>query len=252
MRKQRADIEHRASNVVIARVPGWVPACAGMTNHRVRSHHHSMFNVRCSMFSVRAGLTLAEVAISTLIVGLMMVASLKSVGGVYTTWTMAADKHDGIALADRLLSEIMQSEYEEPKDTPLFGLESDEKVDERKKWDDVDDYAAWSQSPPKDKDNKEVTGFDGWTRTATVQLASVADPLVVPASDEGLKLITVTVTYPDGNTTVRKALRSRWGTLQHEALVDSTWVTEVDIQLTTGSGASTTGAASLPNAAEDQ
>tara|TARA_R110002072_G_scaffold243821_2_gene403086 strand:+ start:63895 stop:64527 length:633 start_codon:yes stop_codon:yes gene_type:complete len=200
----------------------------------------------------RSGLTLAEVAISTLIVGLMMVASLKSVGGVYTTWTAAAEKHDGIALADQLLEEIMQSEYEEPDETPIFGVESGESSGNRKDWDDVDDYLSWSHVPPKTKGNDSIPNYDGWTRTATVQLASIADPLVVPASDEGLKLITVTVTDPDGNTTVRKALRSRWGTLQQEPLVDSTWVTEVDIQLTTGSGASIHGAASLPNAPEDQ
>lgn len=205
-----------------------------------------MFDVRS-----RAGLTLAEVAISTLIVGMMMVASLKSVGGVYTTWTSAADKYDGIALADQLLEEIMQSEYEDPDDIPIFGVESGEGSGDRKDWDDVDDYSSWSLSPPKNKENQEVEGYDGWTRTATVQLASVADPLVVPASDEGLKLITVTATDPDGNTTTRQALRSRWGSLQQEPLVDSTWITEVDIQLTTGGGVSTNNAASLPNAAED-
>ena len=214
----------------------------------------SMLGVGCSMLDVRsrAGLTLAEVSISTLIVGLMMVASLKSVGGVYTTWTAAADMHDGISLADQLLAEIMQSEYEEPDATVAFGPEVGEGVSIRDLWDDVDDYASWSKSPPSKKDGTVLPGWIGWTRTATVQLASVAAPLTVPASDEGLKLITVTVTDPLGNTTVRQALRSRWGTLQQQPLVDSTWVTEVDIQLTTGSGASTSGAASLPNAPEDQ
>ena len=204
-----------------------------------------MFNPR------RAGLTLAEVAISTLIVGLMMVASLKSVGGVYTTWTAAADKYDGLSLADQLLAEIMQSEYEEPDATVAFGPEIGEDVTVRSLWDDVDDYAAWSRTPPATKSGPVVPGYDDWTRTTTVQLASVTDPTVVPASDEGLKLITVTVTDPDGNTTIRQALRSRWGSLQQAPLVDGTWVTEVDIQLTTGSGASTSSAASIPNAAED-
>mgnify|MGYP006899574203 CR=1 FL=1 len=201
--------------------------------------------------SCRCGLTLAEVAISTLIVGLMMVASLKSVGGVYTTWTMAADKYDGLSLADQLLSEIMQSEYEEPDGTVDFGREQGEPPSYRTSWDDVDDYDGWSSEPPQGHDGWWMSGLDGWTRTSTVQLASIADPTFVPASDEGLKLITVTVTDPDGNTTIRQALRSRWGSLQQAPLVDSTWVTEVDVQLTTGSGASTSSAASIPNAAED-
>lgn len=208
--------------------------------------------VRCSTFNARrAGLTLAEVAISTLIVGLMMVASLKSVGGVYTTWTSAADKYGGISLADQLLEEIMQSEYEEPDVTIEFGPEVGEGNGIRNAWDDVDDYLSWSKTPPSKKTGAAFPNYDGWTRTATVQLASVTDPTVIPASDEGLKLITVTVTDPNGNTTTRPALRSRWGTLQQASLVDSTWITEVDIQLTTGSGASTTSAASIPNAAED-
>lgn len=244
MKHQTLNIEHSTPNT--SRVRRDARYGAGST---VRC---SMFDVECSRFNTRrAGLTLAEVAISTLIVGLMMVASLKSVGGVYTTWTMAADKYDGISLADQLLAEIMQSEYEEPDVTIEFGPEVGEGYGNRHAWDDVDDYASWSHTPPTKKAGMAYPGYADWTRTATVQLASVTDPTVVPASDEGLKLITVTVTDPDGNTTIRQALRSRWGTLQQAPLVDSTWITEVDIQLTTGSGASTNSAASIPNAAED-
>ncbi len=217
----------------------WIPSSAGMTKKRVRNTER------------RAGLTLAEVAISTLIVGLMMVASLKSVGGVYTTWTAAADKYDGISLADQLLAEIMQSEYEEPEGTINFGTESGEAPGFRVNWDDVDDYVGWSSTKLETKPGEFLSNVQGWSRSSTVQLASIADPTVIPATDEGLKLITVTVTDPDGNTTIRQALRSRWGSLQQAPLVDSTWVTEVDIELSTGSGALTRSTASLPNAAED-
>lgn len=236
----------RAGGNPVQTTGNWILACAGMTVRRTLGFTGSPINVRS-----RQGLTLAEVALSTLIVGLMMIASLKSVGGVYTTWTSAADKYDGISLADQLLDEIMQSEYEEPDATIQFGTETDESPSSRANWDDVDDYAAWTASPPKKKNGAPIPGWNGWTRTSVVQLASVSNPSVVPASDEGLKLITVTVTDPHGNTTTRQALRSRWGTLQQAPLVDSTWVTEVDIQLTTGSEASVSGTASLPNAAED-
>jgi len=243
MRKQQTNGFHtrhsRAGGNPVSGDSCMVPACAEMTQKGASSTER------------RSGLTLAEVAISTLIVGMMMVASLKSVGGVYTTWTMAADKYDGISLADQFLAEIMQSEYEEPDGTVNFGTESGEAPGFRVNWDDVDDYVGWSSTKLETKAGEFLTNVTGGSRTSTVQLASVANPSVVPATDEGLKLITVTVTAPDGSTTVRRALRSRWGALQQEPLVDSTWITEVDIQLTTGSGASTSSGSSLPNAAED-
>ena len=199
----------------------------------------------------RRGLSLVEVSISTLIVGLMLVASLKSVGGVVRTWTATAEQYDGVLLAEQLLAEAVQAHYEEPDSAVGFGIESPEVTSVRSAWDDVDDYSALAASPPVDRAGTVIAGLTGWTRACSVRLAAIDDPAATPASDEGLKLITVTVTAPDGRTIVREALRFRHGALEHEALVDGTWVTSVDLLLTTGSGASVKAGVSLPNAPED-
>ena len=181
----------------------------------------------------------------------MMVAALKSVGGVVRTWSTTADQYDGVLLADQLLAEVVQTHYAEPDSAPTFGVETPELSSVRNAWDDVDDYSSWTSSPPVDRAGTVIPGLTGWTRSCTVRLAAIDDPNSTPASDEGLKLVTVTVTDPDGRSVVRQALRFQKGSLEHDSLVDGTWITSVNLELSTNSGATVTTAAGFPNAPED-
>jgi ribosomal protein S24E len=81
-------------------------------------------------------------------------------------------------------------------------------------------------------------------------LVEIGDPTVTASSDVGLKEITVTAVHSNGETITRKALRSKVGMLEHASLVDSTWITAVDLEITTGA-VTVSGGVSMSNAPED-
>lgn len=144
--------------------------------------------------SPRRGISLVEVTISTLIVGLMMVSALKSFGHITTGRNESADEVRAKQLCRQMLAEVLATDYEEPVDTPLFGRETGEAPASRTNWDDVDDFHGLSNSPPSDIADWALAGFSAdWRREVTVDFVTPADPSVVSGSDQGLKRITVTV-----------------------------------------------------------
>ena len=74
----------------------------------------------------RSGLTLAEVAVSSLLVGLLIVTAMQSSAGAIRGWVTTSDKYRTAHLADQLIAEIVQNAYEEPDDPAVFGPESGE------------------------------------------------------------------------------------------------------------------------------
>ncbi len=197
------------------------------------------------------GVTLAEVSISTLLVGLLVVGALKSSAGVIQNWSAVSDEYRMAHLADLLLAEVSQNPYEEPGGSASFGPEAGETGGTRATWDDTDDFNGWTASPPQAPDGTSLAGFSGWTRAVSVRLAGIADPLTTPASDEGLKLIEVTVTAPNGESLVRRTLRSRWGQADQPVLMDTTCVTSVTTSLSLVNGSTSTAGTSLSNSVED-
>lgn len=197
----------------------------------------------------RAGISLAEVVVSIPLVGLVMVAAMNATGGVLRTWSQARDHYHAQSLAEELMAEVLQQPYEDPDDSPIFGVEQGEGAGSRKKWDDVDDYDDWSRSPPKDAGNADLADYTGWTRACSVAFAELADPTQTAASDENLKRITVTVTDPTGRATVLTAYRSRWGAGEQAPAVDATVQGYAGHELTTDGG-TLRGGVSLLNHAE--
>ncbi|MFV2065843.1 MAG: hypothetical protein ACC645_02615, partial [Pirellulales bacterium] len=89
-------------------------------------------------------MSLVEVAISTLLVGLVVVASMESVGAAFRTWRVVAQQSDAPFLAQQLMTEVLRAEYEEPDENPpVFGPETSETGGTRALFDDVDDYDNW-------------------------------------------------------------------------------------------------------------
>ena len=200
----------------------------------------------------RSGLTLVEVAVSTLLVGLVLVGSLKVVGGVLRTRMAAEQIHDGTALAQDLMNEILSQEYEEPTELLGFGVELSESSSNRSSWDDVDDYHGWSASPPRLKDNTVLSEYTGWNRSVQVRRVKVDNPHANSFLDEGLKRIVVTVTAPDGAQTKLIAWRSQWGSLEQPPAADATVQTRVTNQLQLSGGRTHYSATALSNHAQDQ
>ncbi|MBL7044656.1 MAG: PKD domain-containing protein [Pirellulaceae bacterium] len=146
----------------------------------------------------RRGISLAEVVISTLIVGLMIAPALHSTGSALRASRATSHRVQGIRLAEALMSEILATRYSEPDDTPVFGVEGTEAAGStgpRTLWDDVDDFYQWNASPPQATDGTVLPNLTGWRRR--VEIVNV-DPddlttALTNTDDRGVKRITVTV-----------------------------------------------------------
>ncbi|QDU90390.1 hypothetical protein Pla175_37940 [Pirellulimonas nuda] len=202
------------------------------------------------------GLTLAEVVMSTFLIGLLLTGALRSVGASAKSWTAAAEAADGQALAQQLMAEIVGQPYEEQTQSPAFGPESGEVVTAgvRSGLDDLDDYNDWVDTPPKDRSGAALTGFAGWSRTADVQKTWPDDYSIRSdgGSDKGMRLVTVIATSPTGRKSTLKAYRTNAGGSLQPQGVQQTLVTWVGASLQAAGGPAVQGGTALPNHASDQ
>ncbi len=197
---------------------------------------------------------MVEVSISTLLVGVLVVASLQSVANIGRTWTTTNLVLDGQGLAQELIREILAQNYTDPSDpgATTWGPESGETT--RATFDDLDDYIGWNESPVKNAAGTALTGYTGWSRSVVVQKLNKSDYSVLGngAADQGLRAITVTVTSPTGKTTTAKVYRSKVGGTQQPLSADATLVTWVGCTLKLGTNSPATTGVSISNHAEDQ
>jgi len=147
-------------------------------------------NRRC-LPAARAGFSLIEVAVSSILVGSILVAAMSTVGAVLRFRSSTSDSGRAALLAAELLAEIQNQAYSDPNQTPVFGKESGESA--RSQFDDVDDYDGLTESPPKNRAGTNLTGFTGWSRSVTVVRAQRNSPMQTAGSDEGLKRIRISV-----------------------------------------------------------
>lgn len=143
-----------------------------------------------------AGFSLLEATISVMLVGLVMVGALHTVGAAQRRERDAVDRVLGQQLASALLNEILSHAYKEPETdaAPIFGIEPDEVTGNRALFDDVDDYASWTSTPPKDRSGNEIPNFSGWTQKVTVVWADPVSLGSTASVNTGLKKISVTAT----------------------------------------------------------
>ncbi len=158
----------------------------------------------------RRALTLVEVVVSTLIVGLMTVLALGALGSAARSGQSAGNQAIGQALAGDLVAEIIATAYSDPDDDPDFGPETGEDDGIRSGFDDVDDYHGWSSEPPKYRDGTTIPNREDWRREVTVQYVQPASPSLptVGSADEGAKRITVVVLYRDDEVAEQSVLRT--------------------------------------------
>ncbi len=143
----------------------------------------------------RGGVSLVEVTISTVVVGVMLVGVMSTVGG-----TTMGRRHTGQTvrarlLAEDLMAEILAKPYTDPDGPPIaFGHEVLEATTRADK-DDVDDYNAWSATPPQEDDGTAMSHLTGWERTVSVAWQSTDDMTQLDNKDTGVKRVTVTVSH---------------------------------------------------------
>jgi prepilin-type N-terminal cleavage/methylation domain-containing protein len=157
----------------------------------------------------RRAFSLVEVVVATLIVGVMMVAAMNSLGAFIRGQQRMANQSRGWHLAQELASEILACLYEEPDETPQFGRESGESAGVRTAYDDIDDYHGWTESPPEARDGTPVAELVAWSRSVSVERVSLANPNLTVATDQGLKRITISVSFQNEIVAQLTALRAK-------------------------------------------
>ena len=223
-----------------------------------RQHRHTVENVFGQALSAnQQGITLVEVAISTLLVGLVMVASLQSMGGVVRTWQTGRERSRAVDLAHVLMAEIMQRPYLDPEDSSEnMGPNTGESTGNRLYFDDVDDYHGWSQSPPQDRDGSALSEFSGWSRSVQIDRLSPHDPnslLGLSSTDKGVKKICVAITDQNGEVLAElHSIRSAPGGVEQPPALDSTIITAIDCQLQVGTVPAVRASMPLTNHTEDR
>ena len=207
-----------------------------------------MKSLRHKQSQKRRGLGLIEIVASTLIVGVMLVAALNTLGAVFRSQRLNAARLTGPGLAYELMGEILSLPYEDPEDPGgAIGRDFGESGGDRVDLDDVDDYDDWSSSDAEDKDGVTHPGYTGWQRTVQVRWVRVGAVATTESNDTGLKLITVTVTDPDGVATKIRALRSQNSSLEQSPALDTTAVTWLGSELQIGSSAAAHASTQLSN-----
>ena len=144
--------------------------------------------------------------ISAFLVGVILVAAMKTVGAVFQTRRINAALDETEVLARQLMTEILQTRYEDPDESVVpvgdpanpLGVEAGEGSATRADFDDVDDYFEYSRSPPEDKVGNPLAGYAGYTRAVEVQKVQTDTLQMSVTNETGLKRIIVTITPPAG------------------------------------------------------
>lgn len=147
----------------------------------------------CLRISRRTGFGFVETVFSILLVGGVLVAALNSVGAATTGRNHAESRARGQLLAESLMAEILAQAYQDESMLGTMGLESGEADVNRMKFDDVDDYRNYTDSPPSLRDGTLIEGFSHWTRTVSVVRADATSLNSIAMTDSGLKRIRITV-----------------------------------------------------------
>ncbi|QDT69051.1 hypothetical protein MalM25_19770 [Planctomycetes bacterium MalM25] len=206
--------------------------------------------------SRHSGVTLIEVAVSTALVGFVLVAALETLGGAMRMTRQTRDGVDANTLAETLMAEVIALPYSDPEGAAsALGLEADEVVSssDRSTYDDVDDFHGWLQSPPEDRDGTPIPGYTGWSRKVEISYLHaepVGSKLGASTRDLGLKQVRITVVNPQGAPTELFAIRGPYGPNEAPAPFDATRVTAFRAEVSVGGGATVRKSVALKNLAE--
>lgn len=157
---------------------------------------------------MRRGFTMIEGVVSTIIVGVMMVAAMRTVAASRVVQFRTAERAQASMLAQELLTEIMGKAYEDSV-SPVFGLEGGEPASPRAGFDDVDDYNGWKEDPVADAFGAAAAGLGTWSREVVVARVTPANVTTTSALDTGAKRVSVTVLHRASPVMTIHAVRTR-------------------------------------------
>jgi MSHA pilin protein MshD len=193
----------------------------------------------------RRGFTLVESVIAVLIVSTVLVAALRTFGGLASARLIQTDRTLAYGLADNMLAEVLQGYFKEPGGGTTLGPDAGE---QRGTYDDVDDYDGLSQTPPQLRDGTTLTEFAGWTRSVSVTCVKPDAPDVAagPADAQVLKRILVTVKSPRGVSVTLRGLRSSDGPYEQAPTATTNYLTWTGVSARVGTLGKTTYGAGRP------
>lgn len=158
---------------------------------------------------LRRGSSLLEAAVSTLLVGVLLTASMRTVGSSLLAQNRVAELAVAQFLANGLVAEIVAQKYLEPgAKSSIKQRESGESGSSRAQYDDVDDYNGWTDSPPQNKAGVVLSTYQGWQRRVSVEWVDPSDIQQVSSTETSAKRIIVTVSRNGTNLVSSIAVRT--------------------------------------------
>ena len=143
------------------------------------------------MVNSRSGMSIVEVVISLLVIALMAAAGLNAAGQGARTRLAAEERASAQVLASALLAEILGHPYRESP--TALGPDAGESTTNRATFDDVDDYSAYTQSPPASVDGTPLASA-AWRWKVDVAWVTGTN-LSSTVFETGRKRVTVTITH---------------------------------------------------------
>ncbi len=141
----------------------------------------------------RRGLSQAEVVVSTIIVGVLMVSSFSTIAASRRSQMSESNEIRGLAIAEALMAEITQLPMRDPSCDCGFGIEAGESGVNRMNFDDVDDYQNFVDSLPKSRNGTACAGYSDLGRSVTIDMVTTADWNATTTTYAGVYRITVKV-----------------------------------------------------------
>ena len=153
--------------------------------------------------------TMVETIMCILIVGVMFVAVMRSVAATQTLRFSISQRNLALLLAQDLMGEVLNQNYEEPVQAVAFGRESGESGGNREYWDDIDDFDGWSSSPPETSDGTAIAGTGAYERDVEINWVNSSNPDASSPSETGVKRIRVRVLTNGRVVTTLTAFRTQ-------------------------------------------
>lgn len=134
------------------------------------------------------GMTLVEVAVSTVIVGVMMTAALSAVAASAKERVAMANAATAQSLGEALMSEIDRVSCGSGTIAVSLGASN------RTAFDDTGDYSGLNDSPPTERDGTPIANVTGFARAVSV---TNVDPTTLASGSptSGFRKVVVTVTH---------------------------------------------------------
>lgn len=182
------------------------------------------------------GFTLVEAAISVAVVGVLLVSSTAVFSSITRNRQTQTESRLGMLLAQQLMTEVMQTPFQQPGITPPFGPQGGQT--RATSFVAVDCYDGYSASPPVEQNGTAMPDYSGWTQQVAVAFVNPNQPDTTVSSST-LKRITVTVTAPTKKTYTLVGWRSKFGTYELAPAVQTRYLTGMSVKVQGASPART-------------